>query len=283
MRIGFNLLVLGGVIGDEHLPSIERLRAIGYDGVEISILDGDVEHYQRLGRHLRDIGLAATFGATATEEASPISSDTAIRSRARDRLRWAVDCGHALGGSVMIGPFHSPLGVFSGAGPTDEELSRCADLLRDAAEYAAGAGIRLSVEAVNRFECYLINTMQQASDLRRRVGNSNFSYMYDTFHANIEEVDPVQSYVQFSSEITHIHISENHRGIPGRGHVPWHETFKAIRRAGYDEWLTVEAFGRSVPALAAATRVWRELFPNPETLFTESYDMVRRHWEAAAD
>ena len=31
---------------------------------------------------------------------------------------------------------------------------------------------------------------------------------------------------------------------------------------GYDGYLTIEAFGRALPALAAATRVWRDLFPD---------------------
>ena len=128
----------------------------------------------------------------------------------------------------------------------------------------------------------MLNTMAQASELRRRVGHPNFSYQYDTFHANIEERDPVGVYSAFAHEITHIHISENDRGIPGRGHVPFAETIGAIRRSGYDGWLTVEAFGRAVPALAAATRIWRDLFPDLDTMFSESIDTIRRHWAQAA-
>jgi D-psicose/D-tagatose/L-ribulose 3-epimerase len=57
----------------------------------------------------------------------------------------------------------------------------------------------------------------------------------------------------------------------------------AARRSGYLGWLTVEAFGRAVPELAAATRVWRDLFPDLETLFAESITFIRRHWNAAGD
>jgi D-psicose/D-tagatose/L-ribulose 3-epimerase len=282
MKIGLNLLFLGATIGLEHLKTFERVREIGYDGVEVSILDGTVPHYRALGRCLSDLGLEATFGAIATPEASPISSDPGVRARALERLRWSIDCGHALGGTVMIGPYHSPLGLFTGAGPTEDEISRCAEVLHQAADYGDSAGIKLSIEAVNRFECYMLNTMPQGSDLRRRVAHRNFSYMYDTFHANIEEENPIEAYSRFSSEITYIHISENTRGIPGRGNIRWRETFAAIRGAGYDDWLTVEAFGRSVPELAAATRVWRDLFPDVETLLVESHDFIRRQWDAAS-
>ena len=281
MRVGLNLLVAGGFIADEHLPLIERLKTLGYDGVEIPVMEGDVAHYEALGRRIREIGLATTISTVVGEDISPISADAGVRARARDRLRWAVDCAAALGAEIIMGPYHSPLGVFTGSGPTEAELDRLAEAMRGMAEYAASAGIRLSIEALNRFECYALNTLAQASDLKRRVGHANFGYVYDTFHVNIEERHPVGAYAAFAHEINHIHISENDRGIPGRGHVPWRETFSAIRASGYDDWLVVEAFGRSLPSLAAATRVWRDLFPDLETLFSESVSMIRRHWDEA--
>ena len=283
MKVGFNFLVVGGHIGEEHAPLLERLKAHGYDGVEIPVFEGELSHYEGLGRLLRRIGLGATMVAIVSEGANPASPDAAVRARARDHLRWCIDCGHAFGAEVMAGPFHSPLGVFSGDGPTDAELGHLADSMHEAAGYAADAGVHLSIEALNRFECYMLNTMAQASDLRRRVGHPNFSYQYDTFHANIEERDPVGTYRRFAHEISHIHISENDRGIPGRGHTPIGATIREARHSGYDGWLTVEAFGRAVPALAAATRVWRDLFPDIDTLFAESIAVTRRHWAQALE
>ncbi len=69
--------------------------------------------------------------------------------------------------------------------------------------------------------------------------------MYDTFHANIEEKDPVAAIKTIRKHMIHFHISENDRGTPGKGHVPWDETYKALRKAKYDGWLTIEAFGRA--------------------------------------
>jgi D-psicose/D-tagatose/L-ribulose 3-epimerase len=282
VRIGFNLLVVGGHITDEHAHLLDRLKALGYDGVEVPVFDGAVAHYEALGRRLKDIGLRSTVVGIVTEDTNPSSENETYRNNARDRLHWMIDCSHALGADVIAGPFHSPLGVFSGNGPTEGELDRLADVMREAAAYAETAKVKLAIEALNRFECYMLNTMAQASDLRRRVGHRNFSYQYDTFHANIEERDPIAAYRDHAGEITHIHISENDRGIPGRGHIPMEATIAAIRAAGYDDWLTVEAFGRALPSLAAATRVWRDLFPDLDTLFSESIALIRRHWDAAA-
>lgn len=281
-RIGFNLLTVGSFIDETHLPLCERIRQIGYDGVEIPVFEGDVGHYERLGRRLDAIGLGRTIVTIVAEDSNPLSPDAAIRRRARERHRWAVDCAMALGASVIAGPYHSPVGVFTGEGPREDELAHLAEALHVMADDAGRAGIALSLEAINRFECYVLNTMAAASALHARVGHPNFGYMYDTFHANIEERDPVGAYSRHAPEINHIHLSENDRGIVGRGHVPWAETFRAIHATGYDGWLTVEAFGRALPSLAAATRVWRDLFPDLETLLAESHAFIRRGWAEAA-
>ncbi len=276
VKIGFNLLVLGTDIGDEHLPELAKLKPLGYDGVEIPIFSGDEKSYTALGRRIADLGLAATGISIATVEANPISPDRAVRRRARDAHKWMIDCTRALGGDRLAGPIHSPVGVFSGSGPTESEKDRCADSLRAAAEYGEAAGVILCVEVINRFESYIMNTMEQGAAMMAKVAHSNCAMMYDTFHANIEERDPVGVFDTHHRGINHIHISENDRGIPGRGHVPWAATFAAFKRCNYDGWLTVEAFGRALPALAGATRVWRDLFPDRQTLFAESIRLIRR-------
>jgi D-psicose/D-tagatose/L-ribulose 3-epimerase len=283
MRIGFNLLVVSDHIDETHAGVLETVKRAGFDGVEVPIFDGTPQHYRRLGALLREIGLAATAVSIVNDETSPLRPGAEAAMRARARLAWAVDCCAELGADLLGGPFHSPVGSFSGEGPTEAELERCAERLREAAEYGEKAGVKLSFEPLNRFECYLVNTLDQAAALKRRVGHANLDFMYDTFHANIEERDPVAAYLRHHRDIGHIHISENDRGIPGRGHISFAPIFRAIRDSSYDGWLTVEAFGRALPALAGATRVWRDLFPDRETLIAESLSFIRANWQRAGD
>ena len=46
---------------------------------------------------------------------------------------------------------------------------------------------------------------------------------------------------------------------------------------GYHGYLTIEAFGRALPALAAATKVWRDLFPDPLGLCRQGLAHIRSH------
>jgi D-psicose/D-tagatose/L-ribulose 3-epimerase len=105
--------------------------------------------------------------------------------------------------------------------------------------------------------------------------------MYDTFHANIEEKDPIAAIKTIERHMIHVHISENDRGTPGKGHVPWEATYKALRAVKYDGRLTIEAFGRTVPALAAATRVWRDFFPNKEEVYRSGFKSMKEGWANA--
>ena len=47
------------------------------------------------------------------------------------------------------------------------------------------------------------------------------------------------------------------------------------RDAGYDGWFTVEAFGQALPALAAATRIWRPLFDSEDEVVSAGARVIR--------
>ncbi|WKX78551.1 sugar phosphate isomerase/epimerase family protein [Zobellia laminariae] len=86
------------------------------------------------------------------------------------------------------------------------------EMLFKAAEYAKGANIILTPEAVNRFECYLYNTMADLGDMVKEVNHSNLGAMFDTHHANIEEKSQSGAIKTIAPYLKHVHISENDRG-----------------------------------------------------------------------
>lgn len=281
MKVGMNLLLWTTHVTDEHFPILEKLKATGFDGVEIPVFEGDAAHYRSVGQELKKQGLQCTTVTIVTPEANPISDDASVRQAALDRLKWAIEMTAELGGELMCGPYHSPLAVFTGTGPTDAEKQRAAEVLRQAADIAQQAGVELAIEYLNRFECYFLNTARDAKALVDAVGHDNFRTMYDTFHANIEEKDPGEAIATLGDAMIHVHISECDRGTPGTGQVHWTETFRALKQVRYDRWLTIEAFGRALPDLAAATRVWRDLFSSPEEVYTQGYKFIHEHWHAA--
>ena len=282
MKIGMNMLLWTTHVTESDHPAIERIRKEGFDGIEIPLFEGDAAHFQKLRKVLDGNGLGCTAVTVSTEAANPISPDAKVRRAAVDDLRRKIELSSILGADVLCGPFHQPLGVFSGTGPTEDEKKRAAEVHREAAETAKEAGVRLGIEYLNRFECYFLNTASDAAAHVERVGHPSFGMMYDTFHANVEEKDPIGAFRDHAKHIVHFHVSENDRGTPGTGHIPWLETFRAVRRSGYDGWMTIEAFGRTLPDLAAATRVWRDFFRDRDDVYRDGIRFIRETWEKAA-
>ncbi|MDB5440732.1 MAG: Isomerase [Caulobacteraceae bacterium] len=282
MKIGFNMFLWTGRVSEEHYPILRDLKQTGYHGVEIPVLEGEAGEYRELAGVLEDMGLERTsVGAIFDPALDPLSPDRGVRDAALEAGIRLLDRVHAVGASILAGPMYQVLGQFTGTAPTEDEFDRGCDFHRRMGEAASERGVVIALEPLNRFEAYFITTAHQASAYADRVGHPNVRIMYDTFHANIEETDPVGVFAPTVSSTVHVHISENDRGVPGRGHIPWAATFKAIRSSGYDGWLTIEAFGRTLPTMAAATKIWRDLSDTPEQVYREGYQTIVRGWEAA--
>ncbi|HTC13656.1 MAG TPA: sugar phosphate isomerase/epimerase family protein [Chthoniobacterales bacterium] len=274
-----NLLLWATHVTEEHYAHLEKIKSTGFDGVEVPIFGGDDAHYRKLRTKLDELQLKASTVTVATPEASAISPDPAIRKAATERLKTIVRQSAILGADVLCGPFHQALGVFSGTGPTEEEFKHGAEVHNAVADEAQREGVVLAIESLNRFECYFLTTMASAAAYVRRVDHPNFRALFDTFHANIEEENLPKAFSENAAEIAHVHVSNNDRGVPGRGHIDFQTIFRAIKLSGYDGWLTIEAFGRALPELVEPTRVWRDFFKQPDDVVTEGYEFIRETWK----
>ena len=281
MKTGMNLLLWADHVTAEHDGLLEQIAALGFDSVEIPIFNTD-DHagYMRLGERLKSLGLGATAVTVMGPQANPISPDPAIRAAAVDYLDRVLECGQMFGCEVLCGPIHSAIGVFSGNGPTEDEFKAGVDTLRKAADKAQARGIKMAVEYLNRFEIYFLTTAVQAVRFVREVNHPYLKMMYDSFHAHIEEKSQAVAIHSCAAETIHVHVSENDRGVPGTGQIDWDGYWRALKETGYSGYVTIEAFGRALPALAAATRVWRDLFPDAMGLCRDGLAFIKSHTKA---
>ena len=273
-KIGFNVLVWSANNSEKLNPILDRLKAIGYDGVEFLVGSAGDSAYRSLGDYTRDIGLEVTTVFVVGKDENPVSESASIRAKALDRIKWAIDRTHDLNASVLCGPFHSAHAVFAKREPHNNEYNWSAEVLHSAGDYAAQAGITLGLEALNRFECYLCNTMEQLARLIKMASHPNVRAMFDTHHANIEEKNFKMALSTIAPFLAHVHISENDRGTPGDGHVNFDEVFKNLATMSYNGWLTIEAFSRNDPDFANAIGVWRE-YSEPWDIAEKGFTFIR--------
>ena len=275
MKYGLNLLLWTASVDETHFPLLEQIKGWGYDGVELPVFDMNLETFTKVGAKLSELGLGSTAVTVCTKEENPIDPDPAVRAAGLARLKKATDMVAAAGATHLLGPIHSALGEFTGKGRTEEEWKRGQEILAQAADYAQQQNVTLVVEYLNRFECYFLNCAEDAARFTREVNHPNLKMMYDTFHANIEEKCPKTAIKACADQMVHVHISENDRSTPGEGGVNWDSNFEGLKEVGYDGWMVTEAFGLALPDLAAATRIWRKMFPSEEHLATQGLKFMK--------
>jgi D-psicose/D-tagatose/L-ribulose 3-epimerase len=266
MRYGLNLLLWTDTLNDAALPLLDEIKQIGYDAVEIPVFEIDLDKYTRWGKHLDNAGLARTAVTVRGTDDNPMSADPAVRRRGVANNQAALDCAAAAGAEVLAGPFHSALGYFSGAGTTADEWKWAVDSMRHVAEHAEKCKVTLGLEYLNRFECYLLNTAADGARFCRDVNHPRCRMMYDTFHSHIEEKNTPAAIRALKDVLAHVHISENDRSTPGAGNVRWDETFDTLKEIGYNNLMTIEAFGLALDKLVAATKIWRRMYQSERQL-----------------
>lgn len=276
MRFGMNLLLWTDTLSDNMLPLLDELREIGFDTVEIPCFDLDnLDNYAKWGKRFDALGLARTGTAVRGPAENPISPDPAVRRKGIEANKRNLDCCAAAGCSVMAGPFHSALGVFTGKGPTEDEWRWGVDSMRQVAEYAEKVGVTLAVEYLNRFECYFLNTAADGARFCREVNHPRCRMMYDTFHAHIEEKSIPSAIRALKGLLVHVHISENDRSTPGQGNVRWDQNFDTLHEIGYDGTMVVEAFGLALEKLVPATKIWRRMYESERQLATDALKFMK--------
>ena len=277
MKYGLNLLLWTDRMHDGMVPIVEKIKALGYHGIEMPIFELDESLHRQWGKRLDELGLERTAVTVRNAGDNPISPSASVRAAAVDAMKKTLDCCHAAGVKILCGPTHSAIGEFTGTGPTEDEFKWGVDTMRQVAAHAAQAGVTIATEYLNRFENYFLTSVEQTVKFVQAVDHPHVRMMYDTFHANIEEKNLAQAIHAAAPYTVLVHVSENDRSIPGTGHVHWDESFDALKAAGYDGWMVVEAFGLALPGIAAATKIWRKMFPSEYQLATDSLAFMKKH------
>jgi len=222
--------------------NLAKAKEAGYDGVELAITDPtrvDVGEIQRLlKRHNLSMPAITTGQAYGIEGISLSAPDEEIRERAIHRVEEHIKLARELSGVVIIGLIRGRRG--------DEEARK---LLIEALATCAGfdKGVRLVLEPLNRYESELINTVDEALETLDRVGMENIGLLFDTFHANIEEVSIKESIRRANGYLFHVHIADSNRWAPGYGHLDFKEISRALSEINYRGFCSLESLSRPIP------------------------------------
>jgi D-psicose/D-tagatose/L-ribulose 3-epimerase len=278
-KIGLSSFVLATPFTNDSLSLLPGVRHVGYDLLEVSVAELGVIDAVKLGRVARDSGLAlrisGDFGPTRDISSGLVQS----RIDGLDYLKACLDIAAEAGADMVTGPMHSAVGNrgYMDGAARRWALGWAAEGLSEAAERAGELGLRLALEPLNRFENNLINTVEQGLDLCTAVGSDHLGLALDTFHLNIEEKDLGRAIGAAGSRIFSFQASENDRGTPGSGHLPWLEIFAALRATAYEGPIIVESFRSDSTPLINALSLWRPVAASMDELARDALTFIRTH------
>ena len=242
-------------------PILDIVADLGFDGVEVSLLGMDMDRAKGLGAAVKARGLEVTCSDGLPMAADVSSADPDIRAAGLDHLRRSVRFADAIGARGLAGVVFAPWGAFDIAdkqGRTERSADTLSMLAPDLDEF----GIDLGIEALNRFETDLVNTAAEGVALAEATGSDRIGVLLDTFHLNMEEKDIRGAIANSAGKLVHFHVSDNDRGVPGSGHVPWAEAREGLRDAGYDRWIVAEMFIKTGTPAGGDLYIWRDIEPD---------------------
>jgi D-psicose/D-tagatose/L-ribulose 3-epimerase len=255
--------------------AIRQTAAAGFDFIEIPLLKPETFDAASHKQALKAAGIEGVASLVLPKDSHlPDHPD-----RAQAFLTRALDKLEAMGGTFLGGCIGYSLGTLTGKPPQPAERQAVVEVLGNVAADAKRRGITLALEACNRYETYLFNSLADTRDTIKAIGADNLLLHADTYHMNIEERGFYQPIVNAADVLGYIHMSESHRGLVGTGTINWDELFRGLADAHYTGPLVLESFATINPDLAAATCLWRPPQETPEMLAAGGLNFLKTHAE----
>jgi len=225
--------------------SLQRLAKYEYDAVELEG-EPDKEKYEpkKVKKMLRQYGLKVSSIAGMYLWKEEIkrdlaSSDKKIREQTIIYLFKCIDYARLMGAKLVI-VVPAAVSKLTPSLSKKEDWINSVKAVQEIAKYAEKKDILLAIEPINRYETYLVNSIQDALYYAREVNSSHVKIMADTFHMNIEERDIPEAIRIAGNNLINVHIADSNRCSVGRGHINFKALIKALKEINYQYALTLE-------------------------------------------
>jgi len=232
----------------DFVPFVGKVKSLGFDILEVNsgtVTRMNHRERDRLKHAAAEAGVELTFCIGLTKEYDIASADAGVRRRGVEFLKEQAMMmkymeAKDLGGIIYgCWPATLPDGNLS---EKQRARDRSAACMKEVMKTVEDCGAVFSIEVVNRFEQYLINTCDEALDYIDCVNSPNCKILLDTFHMNIEEDSFYEAIVKAGKKLGHLHIGETNRKAPGRGKIPWDEIAAALKAINYKDSVVMEPF-----------------------------------------
>jgi D-psicose/D-tagatose/L-ribulose 3-epimerase len=282
-RLGIHSFVwTDGRTQDGLEMAMEKAADCGYRIIELSYLrpeDFDLDRLAKRAKSL-DLDIVVTIGLPRSADVS--SEDPEVVRAGETMLSNVVKAVRDLGGIRLGGILYSAHTKYASM-PTVRGRRNSVAAIAKTGEIAKKAGVDVVLEIVNRFETNLLNTAAQGLEFIRETGSDNVSLHLDTFHMNIEEVDPAMAIRLAGDKVGYFHVGESNRGYLGAGVINFDRIFDALVEIGYDRDVVFESFSSTIvdESLSVACGIWRDTWTENVPLAKHAKRFIELRYEEA--
>jgi D-psicose/D-tagatose/L-ribulose 3-epimerase len=272
-------MIFTGTFTDEYTDRFNKIKELGFDGVEIALAQKGDFDYGRTLEKLKENGLecSAICGM--------MSLDRDIRGPDKESIKNGIayikdgiDAAKAMECGLFAGPLYSAVGRANLETPEDRKQQWKTEIksLKEVCSYAEEKGILVALEPLNRFETDFINITDDVIRLIEDVGSDVLKIHLDTFHMNIEEKSSADAIRKAGDLLVSVHANENDRGAPGTGQVRWDEIALALKDIDYKRYLIIETFTPDNELIARAASIWRSTEENEWVLLEKGLAFLKK-------
>ncbi len=232
----------GMVPGRSLEEKLARLEQYGFEGIELGG-SGLTQRSREIARltaksKVKPSSVCIGYrGCLLSPE--PQERELAVRDM-KELLQACADIGAA--GVILVPIFGKPqlpdLSPYRDAVGLEQEL--LLRLLEEISLYAEKVGSAILLEPLNRYETHFINRLEQAVEIVRKINSPGLKIMADFFHMNIEEADISKAILEAGELIWHVHLADSNRLLPGWGHTDFKSGFQALKKVGFDKYMSLE-------------------------------------------
>lgn len=224
----------------EFRSDLTFLKEKGFWGVELNIKDPFSVPREQVEEYLAEFGLSLSMfasGLTAkTLGLSLSSADEELRARSVERCKAMLDWVGDSGAGVVLGFLKGPV-----SDEPERARERFAASIEELAPHVEQRGAKLIVEATNRYETSVANSVDEAATYVRPHSDRGVCVLADTFHMNIEEADAAAALIRNEDLFASFHLSDNNRLYPGLGGIEFRPILRLLASLGFEGRLGLEA------------------------------------------